>query len=290
MIKIKDILNLIRIKHWIKNVLIIIPLFFSIPTLNNSIILNTLLGLFSFCLISSSIYIYNDICDKDLDQKHKIKSNRPIAKGVIKISHAYIIMIVLLIISITINIIFIHNIYGVALIFIYFILNILYSLKIKNIPMLDIIALVSCFIIRLLYGAFITNIVISKWLYLTVMFISFFMVFGKRRNEIIMQKNISRKVLKYYNENFLDKYMNISLVLSLVFYSLWTIDSETVLRHGNDYIIYTVPLVFIIFMRYSLILEGKSYGDPVDILTTDKILIYLIIIYLTILILIMYIL
>ena len=122
------------------------------------------------------------------------------------------------------------------------------------------------------------------------MFISFFMVFGKRRNEIIMQKNISRKVLKYYNENFLDKYMNISLVLSLVFYSLWTIDSETVLRHGNDYIIYTVPLVFIIFMRYSLILEGKSYGDPVDILTTDKILIYLIIIYLTILILIMYIL
>ena len=149
----------------------------------------------------------------------------------------------------------------------------------KNIPILDIIILVSGFVIRVIYGSVVGDIELSNWLYLTVMSASFFMGFGKRRNEILKNGDNSRVVLKYYTKDFLDKFLYVFLVLTIVFYSLWSIDSTTISRLNNSYMIYTIPFVIVIFMKYCLDIEGDSYGDPVDVLTSDKILMILVLLF-----------
>ncbi len=269
--KLKNILKLMRIKHYLKNGLIFLPLIFNSQLFEKEPLLMTFYGFISFCLISSAVYVINDIKDVEKDRMHKIKKNRPIASGTISIKEAILLFIVLTIFSLSINIFIIKKFSSILLISLYLILNIMYSLGLKNIPIIDVVILVSGFVIRVIYGASIMSIEISKWLYLTVMSGSFFMGFGKRRNEIIKQGNDSRAVLKYYTKDYLDKFMYACLVLTLMFYSLWSVDTSTTAKFGEN-MIYTIPLVMIIFMKYSLDIEGNSYGDPVDVITSDKIL------------------
>ncbi len=269
--KLKNILKLMRIKHYLKNGLIFLPLIFNSQLFEIKPLLMTFYGFISFCLISSAVYVINDIKDVEKDRMHKIKKNRPIASGAISIKEAILLFIVLTISSLCINIFIIKEFSSILLISLYLILNIMYSLGLKNIPIIDVVILVSGFVIRVIYGASITSIEISKWLYLTVMSGSFFMWFGKRRNEIIKQGNDSRAVLKYYTKDYLDKFMYACLVLTLMFYSLWSVDTTTTAKFGEN-MIYTIPLVMIIFMKYCLDIEGDSYGDPVDVITSDKVL------------------
>lgn len=269
--KLKNILKLMRIKHYLKNGLIFLPLIFNSQLFEKKPLLMTFYGFISFCLISSAVYVINDIKDVEKDRMHKIKKNRPIASGAISIKEAILLFVVLTIFSLSINIFIIKKFSPILLISLYLILNIMYSLGLKNIPIIDMVILVSGFVIRVIYGASIMSIEISKWLYLTVMSGSFFMGFGKRRNEIIKHGNDSRAVLKYYTKDYLDKFMYASLVLTLMFYSLWSVDTSTTTKFGDN-VIYTIPLVMIIFMKYCLDIEGNSYGDPVDVITSDKIL------------------
>lgn len=269
--KLKNILKLMRIKHYLKNGLIFLPLIFNSQLFEKKPLLMTFYGFVSFCLISSAVYVINDIKDVEKDRMHKIKKNRPIASGAISIKEAILLFIVLIIFSLSINIFIIKKFSSILLISLYLILNIMYSLGLKNIPIIDVVILVSGFVIRVIYGASIMSIEISKWLYLTVMSGSFFMGFGKRRNEIIKQGNDSRAVLKYYTKDYLDKFMYACLVLTLMFYSLWSVDTSTTAKFGEN-MIYTIPLVMIIFMKYCLDIEENSYGDPVDVITSDKIL------------------
>lgn len=279
MTKCKDYIQLFRIKHWLKNVLIFLPLLFSREIFVYNKILLTLISFFTFCFISSSIYIFNDIRDIDKDRVHKVKKNRPIASSRVSVREGYILMFILLFVGLVINVIWIRNMYSFILLIMYYLFNIFYSLGLKNVPILDVVILVSGFVIRVIYGAVVTDIELSNWLYLTVMSSSFFMGFGKRRNEILKQGNKSREVLKYYTKDYLDKFLYVFLVLTIVFYSLWSIDSSTIIRFNNSYIIYTVPFVIVIFMKYCLDIEGDSYGDPVDVITSDKILMSLILIF-----------
>lgn len=269
--KLKNILKLMRIKHYLKNGLIFLPLIFNSQLFEIKPLLMTFYGFISFCLISSAVYVINDIKYVEKDRMHKIKKNRPIASGAISIKEAILLFIVLTISSLCINIFIIKEFSSILLISLYLILNIMYSLGLKNIPIIDVVILVSGFVIRVIYGASITSIEISKWLYLTAMSGSFFMGFGKRRNEIIKQGNDSRAVLKYYTKDYLDKFMYACLVLTLMFYSLWSVDTTTTAKFGEN-MIYTIPLVMIIFMKYCLDIEGDSYGDPVDVITSDKVL------------------
>lgn len=115
------------------------------------------------------------------------------------------------------------------------------------------------------------------------------MGFGKRRNEIIKQGDTSREVLKRYNKEFLDKNMYVCLTLSIVFYALWCVDANTIARMGNNLMAWTVPIVMIILMKYSLNVEGDSFGDPVDVLFKDKVLMFMVVLYAIIVFSIMYI-
>lgn len=190
--KLKNILKLMRIKHYLKNGLIFLPLIFNSQLFEKKPLLMTFYGFISFCLISSAVYVINDIKDVEKDRMHKIKKNRPIASGAISIKEAILLFIVLTIFSLSINIFIIKKFSSILLISLYLILNIMYSLGLKNIPIIDVVILVSGFVIRVIYGASIMSIEISKWLYLTVMSGSFFMGFGKEEtkslNRVMIQE------------------------------------------------------------------------------------------------------
>lgn len=284
-----DYLKLMRLKHYIKNFLIFLPLLFSGKLLDFSNILKTLGGVICFSLIASSIYIINDIKDKDKDRKHKTKCNRPIASGKISVKNAIIFMAVLLILVTVLVIAMNFSILSIGFLLLYFILNLVYSLGLKNVPLIDIIILVSGFVIRVLFGASILSITVSNWLYLTVMALSFYLGLGKRRNEIMKTGSNTRKVLKYYTKEFLDKNMYMFLSMTIIFYSLWTSDVDIVSK-SNNLLIWTIPLVIVICMRYSMDIEGESDGDPVEVIMHDKVIISLVFLYALSLITILYIL
>lgn len=280
--KVKNYLKLMRIKHYIKNFLIFLPLIFSLNFYNMEANIRVLIGFVAFCLMCSVVYIINDIQDVEKDKKHPEKCKRPIASGKVTKTEAYVLAIVLLIIIIAINIIAKMNYQSMAILFLYLFLNILYSKKLKNVPLLDVVILVSCFVLRVIYGAMIIDVVVSHWLYLTIISFSFYLSLGKRRNEMIkteLNKDNTREVLKYYSKNFLDKNMYMCLALTIVFYALWCVDSITIEKFNINYLIWTIPLLIIICMKYSLNIEGDSHGDPVEVVMSDKILVGLILIY-----------
>ena len=265
--------RLLRFKHWIKNMLIFCPLIFGIELLNTELLVKTIIGFFLFSFIASSIYIINDIYDVNSDRMHPVKCKRPIASGEISIRKAWIIVCCLIIIVICFEILLNDKILGVLYLIVYLILNIAYSCGLKNYPIIDLIILVSGFLIRVLYGSEITDIKISGWLYLTVISFAFYLSLGKRRNELEKHgiKPETRRVLRYYSKDFLDKNMYMYLALTNSFYALWAMEDKKM--------IWTVPIMMIICLKYSLNIEGDSEGDPVEVLIKDKILIVLCIIY-----------
>lgn len=275
----KNYLKLMRVKHYMKNVLIFSVIVFSGNLFNGKMLLTNIINFISFSLICSIVYVVNDICDIEKDKKHEIKKNRPLASGAIKVNEAYLFIGVLFILSSLINILpilFNENysiFYSYLCLYGYLIMNILYSVKLKNIPIVDIFILTLGFILRVIYGSISIGISISNWLYLTVLSVSFYASLGKRRNEYIKNGYSSREVLKYYNKDYLDKFMNTFLTSSIVFYSLWA--------NSMNSMLFMVSCLFVIFilMRYSLIVEGDSFGDPVDVVLGDKILLLIIILY-----------
>lgn len=163
----------------------------------------------------------------------------------------------------------------------YLLMNVAYSNGLKNIPLLDVTIIALGFVLRLYYGGFLVSVKISDPLLLTVVSASFFLGFGKRRNEL--QKGTStRKVLKAYNLQFLDKIMYVFIGLTLTFYSLWT------MSRGNN-LVYTVPLAMIIVADYCLIIESDSSdGDPAEVLKHSKTLMGLLVLLILVLFMCLY--
>lgn len=272
-----DYIREMRIKHYMKNILIFTPLIFNGKIWNIKIFLITLLGGVSFSLMCSCIYIINDICDIEKDKLHKIKKYRPLATERISVKNAVKFMILLFLISISITYSFViitNNVMPLLILILYFFINIFYSLKGKHIPLLDVVLLSSGFLLRVLYGGVITGIRISSWLYLVVITGALYLSFGKRRNELLKNNDTTRKVLAFYSRNFLDKNMYSCMVLSVVFFSLWCLERNTIDESMNWLIL--VPMLLLICIRYSMDIEtNDSSGDPVSIILKDKVLIFL---------------
>ena len=256
-----------RPKHYLKNFLVLLPIFFSGNIFNLDYLYVGILGFILFSLVSSFIYIINDINDIENDRKHEKKKERPLAKGTISIKNAIIFAIILLIIVILINIFLVANKVSCIYLCIYLLLNLAYSFGLKEKPILDVIILSSGFLIRILYGGVLLNIPISNWLYLTILTGALYMSIGKRRNELNKNGNSTRKVLKFYSKEYLNQNLYMFLTLTMVFFSLWTIDMD------NKYLIYIVPFVIMWTMKYNLDIDNSnSYGDPVEVITGDKLL------------------
>ena len=274
----KNMIKLMRPKHWLKNVLIFICVTFSGRLFELNALLRTLGGFLVFSLLSSAIYTLNDIQDVEADRQHEVKRYRPIASGAVSTNSAYLLVLLLVSAALALNGLVCGPMWKSFLLMLtYFIVNLGYSMGLKHVPFLDIFLLVFGFLIRVLYGAAIIEENVSKWVLLTILSLSFYMSLGKRRNELLKSngQTATRQVLRYYTFNFLDKFMYLCLTIAIVFYALWSADETVIAKFHTDKLIWTVPWVILLMMKYSADIESDSHGDPVDVITHDKLLLLL---------------
>ena len=254
----KKYLYLMRVHHYIKNILIFMPLIFSGNLTDRRKFTATLLGMIAFSLVTSAVYIINDIRDAEKDRMHPTKKNRPIASGAVTPFHAVVLMVFILIAAVVLLVVSDATAGSYTLVILYLFINVAYSMGLKDVPLLDVTILASGFLLRVLFGAFYFSL-------------------GKRRNELQKKKDgDTRKVLKYYTRDFLDKNMYMCLALLNTFYALWCKD---ITNAGMEYAMWTVPIVILICMKYSLTVEGNSEGDPVEVLLHDRVLMALCVVY-----------
>lgn len=287
-IKIGNYLKLLRVHHYIKNLLIFVPLICSGQLFYKEKFADTFVCFISFCLLSSAVYIFNDIHDLEKDRKHPVKCKRPLASGKIKKKNAEILMVLLIFLSFFCNSYVLHF-ESTMLLFVYLIMNLGYSLRLKNIPIVDVSILVLGFVIRVVCGAIVSEVFISNWLYLTVFAVSFYLALGKRKKELEKIENgETRSVLKEYPSRFLDQGMIMFLTLANAFYALWSVDAHVKRNYDGHYLIFTIPIVVLITLKYSFTLEKNSDGDPVEVLLHDKILLFMCVLYVLVMFSIMY--
>jgi len=264
-----NILRLIRVKHWIKNGFVFVPLVFSKHLFNADYFIETVIAFFAFSLASSIVYVINDIKDIESDRAHTKKKNRPLASGRISVNTAYSIALVLLIIlaAISFTLPKSFNIILAA----YILLNVAYTYFLKRIVLLDLISISAGFMLRVLGGAYAINVQVSTWLILTTLFVSLFLAVMKRRSEIESQgENATRAVLESYSLKFIDQISSITAAAVIICYALYSVSERTLEYFHTEYLVYTTIFVIYGIFRYLYLVHNLQKGeDTSEIIFTD---------------------
>lgn len=267
----KSILQLIRVKQWLKNVFIFLPAFFGgVLTLEG--IPHLLAGFFGFSMIASVVYIINDLNDIESDKLHPKKRLRPLPSGVISKSKALVIGAMLFIASMVISWLFLPNSFTYILLT-YLIINILYSYKLKTISIVDILIVAFGFVFRVLAGAELVVIDLSFWLLLMTFLFSLFVVLAKRRDDFCITDSTPyqiRKVNKYYSLDFLNTQITIVSGLMMVCYIMYTFNSDYFKDEAFIALMSSI-LVIVGLMRYfqAIFIEDKG-GSPTEFAFKDR--------------------
>lgn len=270
--KIIRIFELIRPKQWVKNLFVFAPILFAGKLMDLPMLLTNILAFASFCCISSSVYVLNDIIDVESDRVHKKKRYRPIAAGYVSIKQAKILFIFLIaltaVLSSMLPVLFLITISA------YLVNNLLYSFKIKNVVLLDVFSISIGFILRVIAGAVAIDVSVSSWMIITTIFISLFLGISKRRAELSgpNQDNLEkqRKVLSDYDVVFVDQLNTIAATGTIISYALYTVSEKAVNAFHSDKLIYTTPFVLYGIFRYLYLLHQKNLGEsPTQIVTKD---------------------
>lgn len=268
----KHVIRLIRPLQWIKNLLVFFGVLFLGSQATESLWIAALFSAFSFCLVSSSVYVLNDIFDSKRDRAHPKKQFRPIASGQVSISEGSVIGAVLGILGLILGHYVSVTVFGILLC--YLLLNIAYSIKLKHVVILDVFCISAGFMLRLLAGTIGVGIPPSKWLLMCGMMVTLFLGFAKRRAEIVSKKSLQqnqREVLADYNSGFLDQLMTICMGTTILSYSLYTMSPDTITVHKTENLIFTVPLVIYGLFRYLYHNQVQNGGeDPTTSLIKDR--------------------
>lgn len=256
------ILRQIRPRSWLKNGFIFAPLFFAGLVFDAKKFLLTTEVFILFCLVASAVYVINDLIDLDQDKKHITKKNRPLASGTLTILQGRILVGLLLLATLVCGLIVSKPI--LLYVGAYFILNILYSYILKKIPIIDILCISLFFLIRIMAGGIAADIRISLWLIVCTIFVSLFLITGKRLAEFDHKER--RSVLKSYSEDFLKILLVISATLCIIsysFYALFILDSYLAI----------MSILFVMFgvFRYILLVYTSGKAEyPEKVVIEDK--------------------
>jgi len=268
----KYILKAMRPRQWTKNAFIFAALVFDRKLLNLHAFLQTLAAFVLFCLLSSSVYLINDILDRESDRAHPIKKNRPIASGNLPVSLALATGIFLLLVSLTGAFLLSHGFFFISLV--YFTLNLIYSIWLKLIPIIDVLVIASCFVLRVAAGVSVIEVQrFSPWLYVVTTLLALYLGFGKRRAELAVLVNDSpqshRKVLSGYSIQFIDQLITVVSATTIISYSLYTFSAPNLPE--NHSMMLTIPFVLYGIFRYLfLINKHNAGGEPEEILLKDR--------------------
>ncbi|MBE7536191.1 MAG: decaprenyl-phosphate phosphoribosyltransferase [Anaerolineales bacterium] len=267
----KALLKTMRLRQWTKNGFVFFALIFDKQLFLREPFLRTIAGFFLFCLISSAVYLFNDISDMEADRKHPEKKHRPIASGELSVGAAWGAALALALISLSLG-------YLLAPLFsaflaAYLIINIVYSRWLKHVPILDVLFVSTGFVLRV--GAGVTLITVerfSPWLYVITTLFSLYLGFGKRRAEISLLEESAgshRKVLDGYTLPLLDQFITIVSGMTIVTYALYTFFAENL--PANHSMMLTIPFVVYGIFRYlQLIQTGHAAGAPDEVALKDR--------------------
>jgi 4-hydroxybenzoate polyprenyltransferase len=268
---IRAILKTMRVKQWTKNAFVLAALVFDRQLTNSISVGRSLAGFFLFCLLSSSVYIINDILDLEADRQHPKKKNRPIASGKLSIPAAITATVVILLITFPLAYLLSPGFLAVSVA--YFLLNLAYSIWLKHIPLVDVLVLAAGFVLRVGAGVTLINVErFSPWLYVVTTLLALYIGFGKRRAELSTLAEAAtshRKVLEGYTIPFLDQLIMIVSGTTIVAYSLYTFSAPNL--PVNHTMMLTIPFVLYGIFRYLYLLQVEQAGGaPDELLLTDR--------------------
>ena len=241
------LVKLARPHQWVKNSFVFAGLIFSQLWSDAATLQKVLLAFAAFCCASSAVYVLNDWLDRKVDALHPTKRLRPFASGAVSAPLGLGLAALLLVAGFLFAQ---HNRILLALLGIYLLVNLAYSMRLKTVPVVDVFIIASGFILRLLAGTVAVGIAPSHWLLLTGMFVALFLGFAKRKAETFHAPATQRAVLAHYPPALLDTSIAITMTAMLLSYSLFAISAESQARHGQR-LIYTVPLVIFGMLRYT---------------------------------------
>jgi 4-hydroxybenzoate polyprenyltransferase len=268
---IKAIIKTMRPRQWTKNVFVLAPLVFDRQLTNPTALSRSLAGMLLFCLISSCVYVLNDIMDVNSDRMHPVKKNRPIASGALPIKGAYFLVAVLLIITVPLSF-WLSPAYGIIAL-IYFGINLAYSIWLKHIPLIDVLIIAACYVLRVAAGVVLITVErFSPWLYIVTTLFALFIGFGKRRAELSLlegEAKSHRRVLDGYNIPLLDQLITIVSGTTVVAYSLYTFTAPNI--PANHAMMLTIPFILYGIFRYLWLINVKHAGGaPEELVFTDR--------------------
>jgi 4-hydroxybenzoate polyprenyltransferase len=270
MSQIGALLSAMRPHQWVKNTLVFAALLFTAQFSNTHLLLKTFLGFVAFCFVASSIYIVNDILDRERDRHHPTKRYRPIASGKLPLWLAWASALMLLAGGLGLAL-WLRVPFGVLLLW-YLAQSTLYTLYLKHIPILDVAVIALGFLIRAVSGAVLIEVFISPWLIICTFFLALFLGFAKRRHELVSlgeQAANHRSALGEYSTNLLEHLLTICMVLAIQSYAIYVILSETAKAHPGLW--YTLPVATYGLLRYFyLVHRYDAGGSPERLIVSDK--------------------
>ncbi|MGE5499809.1 MAG: decaprenyl-phosphate phosphoribosyltransferase, partial [Syntrophothermus sp.] len=267
----KSYIQLLRPKQYIKNLFIFAPLLFSFSFNDPQKVIVTLYTFIIFSLTASSIYIVNDILDLEEDRNHPKKKTRPIASGKISVNTGLAVSGTLVVISLVAS--YIINMGLLLVIGIYLVNNLLYSMRLKHVSVLDILMIALGFLLRVIAGGIVGGIYISMWIILMTFLLSVFLGFAKRRDDVLLSEKglTTRKNIDGYNLEFINAVMVLMAAVTIVAYISYTVSPEVIAKFGTHNLYLTSFFVIAGILRYMQItFVNENSGNPTDLVFKDR--------------------
>lgn len=271
----KNLIRLIRPHQWVKNLVVLLPVFFGGALLHIESVYAGLITALCFSFAASSIYCLNDIVDVDDDRRHPVKCHRPMASGAISIAQGYILMFSMFVLSmLSTFLLYQSQLETASVILFYWLLNIAYCLKLKQYAIIDVCVVSFGFVLRILAGGYATSIHLSKWIVLMTFLLMLFLSFAKRRDDVVRMNETGhapRQNTIRYNLTFINQAITITASVTLVCYIMYTVSPETIQNFHTDYLYLTSVFVLVGLLRYiQIAVVDKRSGDPTKVMLHDR--------------------
>lgn len=271
----KNLIRLIRPHQWVKNLVVLLPVFFGGALLHIESVYAGLITALCFSFAASSIYCLNDIVDVDDDRRHPVKCHRPMASGAISIAQGYILMFSMFVLSMLSTFLLRQSqLETASVILFYWLLNIAYCLKLKQYAIIDVCVVSFGFVLRILAGGYATSIHLSKWIVLMTFLLMLFLSFAKRRDDVVRMNETGhapRQNTIRYNLTFINQAITITSSVTLVCYIMYTVSPETIHNFHTDYLYLTSVFVLVGLLRYiQIAVVDKRSGDPTKVMLHDR--------------------
>lgn len=271
----KNLIRLIRPHQWVKNLVVLLPVFFGGALLHIESVYAGLVTALCFSFAASSIYCLNDIVDVEDDKQHPVKCHRPMASGAISITQGYTLMFLMFVLSMLSTFLLCQSqLETASVILFYWLLNIAYCLKLKQYAIIDVCVVSFGFVLRILAGGYATSIHLSKWIVLMTFLLMLFLSFAKRRDDVVRMNETGhapRQNTIRYNLTFINQAITITASVTLVCYIMYTVSPETIQNFHTDYLYLTSVFVLVGLLRYiQIAVVDKRSGDPTKVMLHDR--------------------